>query len=202
MKKGLAFIMLGLISIVLFAGNVSVYEQVNSLPYETLSESEVESILQMREEEKLARDVYLVLYEIWDLPIFNNIAQSEQTHMDAVKALIEKYELEDAITDESDDSIGIFKNEGLQELFYELVSLGKQSLIYALKVGATIEDLDIYDLEEFFKITDNEDIQFVYNNLMKGSENHMRAFIKNLDKFGGTYVPQFITEERFEGIIN
>lgn len=194
--------MLGLISIVLFAGNVSVYEQVNSLPYETLSESEVESILQMREEEKLARDVYLVLYEIWDLPIFNNIAQSEQTHMDAVKALIEKYELEDAITDESDDSIGIFKNEGLQELFYELVSLGKQSLIYALKVGATIEDLDIYDLEEFFKITDNEDIQFVYNNLMKGSENHMRAFIKNLDKFGGTYVPQFITEERFEGIIN
>lgn len=56
--------------------------------------------MQMREEEKLARDVYLELYETWDLPVFYNIAQSEQTHMGAVKTLIEKYNLKDPITDE------------------------------------------------------------------------------------------------------
>ncbi|ACJ76365.1 hypothetical protein H17ap60334_07163 [Thermosipho africanus H17ap60334] len=201
MKKVIAFAVLNFLSIVLFAGNLTVDKQVNSLPYETLSASEVEGIMQMREEEKLARDVYLELYKTWDLPVFYNIAQSEQTHMDAVKTLIEKYNLKDPITDEDFENIGVFKNEELQNLFNELLSLGEKSLSDALKVGATIEDLDIFDLEELLKSTDNEDIKFIYNNLMKGSENHMRSFIKNLDKLGKTYTPQFISLERFREIL-
>jgi hypothetical protein len=110
MKKVIAFAVLNFLSIVLFAGNLTVDKQVNSLPYETLSASEVEGIMQMREEEKLARDVYLELYKTWDLPVFYNIAQSEQTHMDAVKTLIEKYNLKDPITDEDFENIGVFKN--------------------------------------------------------------------------------------------
>lgn len=201
MKKGIAFVVLSFLSIVLFAGNLTVDKQVNSLPYETLSASEVEGIMQMSEEEKLARDVYLELYETWDLPVFYNIAQSEQTHMDAVKTLIEKYNLKDPITDEDFENIGVFKNEELQNLFNELLSLGEKSLSDALKVGATIEDVDIFDLEELLKSTDNEDTKFIYNNLMKGSENHMRSFIKNLDKLDKTYTPQFISLERFREIL-
>ena len=60
-----------------------------------LSAEEAEGILYMREEEKLARDVYLTLHEKWEMPIFQNISSSEQTHTDAVKTLIDRYELDD-----------------------------------------------------------------------------------------------------------
>lgn len=73
----------------------------------TLNASEVDSVLFMVEEEKLARDVYLTLYDKWGLITFSNIARSEQRHVDAVKYIIEKYGLEDPTIDE----IGVFKNE-------------------------------------------------------------------------------------------
>ena len=53
----------------------------------SLSDEEVYWLMYMREEEKLARDVYATLYEKWGTRIFNNIRVSEQRHMDAVKAL-------------------------------------------------------------------------------------------------------------------
>lgn len=49
----------------------------------------------MREEEKLARDVYLTFGEKWGLTLFTNIAKSEQTHTDAVKTLLDRYEIKD-----------------------------------------------------------------------------------------------------------
>jgi len=49
----------------------------------------------IREEEKLARDVYLYLYDMWGSSIFDNISVSEQAHMDAIKTLIDRYGLDD-----------------------------------------------------------------------------------------------------------
>ena len=63
----------------------------NPIPADELSPVEIEGILFMREEEKLARDVYLKLYDRWELPIFRNIANSEATHMEAIKTLIDRY---------------------------------------------------------------------------------------------------------------
>ncbi len=60
-----------------------------------LTEAEVEGLLYMREEEKLAHDVYVTLYGIWGTPVFQNIANSEQTHTEAVKNLLDIYGLED-----------------------------------------------------------------------------------------------------------
>ncbi len=54
-------------------------------------------LIQLREEEKLARDVYLYLYTHWNQWIFSNIAKSEQQHMDAVKGLLDKYDIEDPV---------------------------------------------------------------------------------------------------------
>jgi hypothetical protein len=155
----------------------------------------------MREEEKLARDVYLTLYNYWRLPIFRNIARSEEWHMHMVGVLLKKYGIPDPVA-ETGNRIGVFKDKHLQELYDKLVSEGKKSLIDALKVGATIEDLDIYDLERAIKDTDNRDIRAVYLNLMKGSRNHMRAFVRTLRRFGADYKPQYISEEEFERIIS
>ncbi len=163
-----------------------------------LNQDEIDGLLWMREEEKLARDVYLTLYEKWGLPIFNNIAQSEQMHTDMVLSLIEKYNLTDPATEE----VGVFTNPELQALYNQLVEMGNQSVEDALKVGALIEETDIKDLEEWLAKTDNPDIQQVYENLMKGSENHLRAFTSTLEGYGITYEPQVISEDYYHEVIS
>nr|3Q4N_A Chain A, Uncharacterized protein MJ0754 [Methanocaldococcus jannaschii DSM 2661]3Q4N_B Chain B, Uncharacterized protein MJ0754 [Methanocaldococcus jannaschii DSM 2661] len=174
-------------------------EYISSLPKQPISEEEKEGLIEMREEEKLARDVYLTLYNKWKLQIFKNIAESEQTHMDAVKYLLEKYNIPDPV---KNDSIGVFSNPKFEELYKKLVEKGDKSEVDALKVGATIEDLDIADLEKWINKTDNEDIKFVYENLMKGSRNHMRAFVRMLNNYGSNYTPQYISKEEYEEIIS
>jgi hypothetical protein len=172
---------------------------ISSLPHEELSESEIKGLMQMREEEKLARDVYSTLYQEWDHQIFRNIAQSEQRHMDAVKTLLDKYNLIDPVID---DTVGVFSDPELQNLYYELVGKGRISHNQALFVGAMIEDLDIFDLKEFIQEADNVDIKTVYQNLMKGSRNHLRAFVSRLTAYGDTYEAIYLTQEEIDEIVN
>ena len=165
-----------------------------------LNESEVEGLIYMREEEKLARDVYLTLFNQWNLNIFQNIAKSEQTHTDAVKNLLDIYGIVDPVRD---DGIGIFVNPDLQALYDQLAMQGSQSLGDALKVGAAIEEIDILDLEKYIAQTEHANIQTVYESLLKGSRNHLRAFISNLQtRTGEAYQPQFLTQEGYELIIS
>ena len=153
----------------------------------------------MREEEKLARDVYITLYSKWGSTIFSNISNSEQTHMDAVLMLLNKYGLADPV---GSNPVGVFSNASLQNLYHQLVAQGTASLLNAYKTGATIEDLDIYDLTKALISVDNQDIRLVYNMLAKGSRNHMRSFYGNILNLGGTYIPQYITQAEFDAIIN
>lgn len=178
-------------------GGASTQQSTINLLKEDLSDEEITSLLQMREEEKLARDVYLALYDQWGTPVFSNIASSEQQHTDQVKELLDKYELDDPYVDES----GEFTSEDLAALYASLVKQGSGSLVDALTVGMTIEDLDIYDLEEALNGVDNEDIRTVYENLMKGSRNHLRSFYSELSAQNGTYEPQYISSEEYETIL-
>lgn len=165
-----------------------------------LTEEEAQALLFMREEEKLARDVYLTLYDTWQLPIFQNIAASEQTHTDAVKTLIERYGLEDPMMN---DVAGVFENQDLQALYDSLVTQGSQSVADALRVGGAIEEIDILDLEERIDQTDKADIILVFENLLKGSRNHLRAFVSNLqNQSGEVYAPQYMNAEAYQAIIS
>ena len=173
---------------------------VSTYPVQELSPDEIEAILYMREEEKLARDVYLVLYNKTGLSIFNNIAKSEQTHMDAVLGLIEKYNLTDPL---EGMGIGEFNSTEMQELYERLVAQGNEGEVEALKVGALIEEIDIKDLDEWLKRTDNEDIKAVFGSLRMGSENHLRAFTRLLrENYGVVYTPQVLSEEEYESIVD
>lgn len=170
-----------------------------ALPSENLSQEEIEAILYMREEEKLARDVYLTLYNQTGLRIFENIARSEQTHMDMVLQLIEKYNLTDPAEGKG---IGEFTNPEIQSLYDQLVERGSKGDVEALKVGALIEEVDIKDLEEWLSKVDNEDIKVVFENLMAGSENHLRAFTRVLaNNYGVEYSPQVLSEEEYRSIV-
>ncbi len=162
--------------------------------------AEIESLVYMREEEKLARDVYLALYDLWGMPVFQNIAASEQAHMDSIAMLLEQYELADPAAGKD---VGEFTNPLFQTLYLQLLEQGSQSLAEALKVGAAIEELDIVDLEKSLAQTGNETIIQVYSNLLAGSENHLRAFVTNLERQAGEfYQPIYLNQAAYQAIIN
>ncbi len=151
----------------------------------------------MREEEKLAHDVYVTLYQQWDLPVFDNISRAESQHMSMVLQALDARGLADPAAGKG---LGEFMNADLQALYDELVAQGSESVVAALTAGATIEDLDISDLQASLKTVTDEDVRWVFETLLRGSENHMRAFVRNLDRYGETYEPQFIDSAYFDAI--
>lgn len=164
-----------------------------------LSEQEINSLMHLREEEMLAYDVYTFLSGLYDVPIFRNIAKSEMIHTTMVKEMIDKYELEDPALDHKS---GVFKDEDIQELYDGLTEKGKLSYEDAIVVGLTIEDLDINDLKMALELeVDNEDIVEVYNFLLMGSKNHMKAFFFHAKSNGIEYIPQYISQKHFLEIV-
>jgi hypothetical protein len=170
---------------------------ITNIPAADLSTDEAASLLYMREEEKLARDVYNALYTTWGQPTFQNIASSEQQHMDQIKLLLDRYALTDPAL-----APGQFTDPALRALYDQLVAQGSVSLADALKVGAAIEEIDILDLQTRIAQTDNADIQLVYNNLMSGSNNHLQAFTSVLtQQTGEVYQPQYLSADVYQSII-
>ncbi len=172
-------------------------EDVVAVPASDLSEDEIIGLRYMREEEKLAHDVYMALYDIWKTPIFANIAASEETHTGAVETLIARYGLEDPYREE----LGLFENETLKGLYAALVSAGSGSVGDALRVGAQIEELDMIDIAAYIESADNADIILVYENLMMGSRNHLRSFASMLQKEGIEYEPVYLSQEDYDDIV-
>ncbi len=191
--KQLAVLSILLLSLTVFAGCIDNGETTQ------LGAEEIDGLVLMREEEKLARDVYNTLGAKWGVDIFTNIAKSEQTHTDAVKVLLDRYGIEDPV---KDDANGVFTSSELDELYRNLVAQGNISLLDALIVGATVEDLDIKDLNELTAQTDKSDIISTYGRLNKGSKNHLRAFMTEITNAGGSYTPQFITQAEFDEILS
>lgn len=164
-----------------------------------LTEQEKSDLIFLRQEEKLARDVYVYAYQKYAHFVFNNISNSEQTHIDNMIGLLTKYNVVDPATGLAN---GIFADDELQALYNQLIAKVDISLIDALEVGATIEDLDISDIQRFYTNTTKSDILKVYDVLTCGSRNHLRGFTGQLKPLGVTYSPQFLTANEFQNIIN
>ena len=164
----------------------------------TLTNAEIEGLQYMREEEKLAGDVYRFLYETWGSQIFQNIAASEDMHTQAVLDVLNTY----GIADPASPEAGQFNHQDLQALYDELAAIGSQSLEDALTVGTAIEEIDILDLEARLAETENADIRRVYENLLRGSENHLRAFVRVLENQTGiTASPTYLPLDRYQAVI-
>jgi hypothetical protein len=161
-----------------------------------LSQMEIDYLLQMREEEKVARDVYLNLYERWHLMPFSNIAGSEQSHMDQVKAVMDAYQLADVALAER----GQFYNTELQALYDDLVRKGAESSAAALSVGALVEEIDIKDLQLAIASTSNPALINMYNGLLLASEKHLRAFVQNAGQTG-SYSAQALAQTEVDRIL-
>lgn len=173
----------------------------------TLSAQDSAELTYMREEEKLARDTYISLSNYWfarsgNLPVvtvMQNIAQSEQKHMDDVEAKLEQYGLPDPVTDEN--LLGGFVNPELAALYTTLLARGQKSPLDALLVGGLIEEVDIQDLQKAMKDTQRADLDGLYDNLMCGSRNHLRSFASQVAVTQGTYVAQVLSQTEVNAII-
>ncbi len=162
----------------------------------TLLPEEVEGLMLMREEEKMAHDVYSSFYDKFGLRVFANIANSESKHMEAVLWLINSYKL----TDPASNELGVFENADIQNLYNKFMAEGVNE-VEALKIGAFIEEYDIADLEKLISETGNMYIVRVYTNLLNGSKNHLRAFVKNLSSGNVVYQPSILSQTEYAEII-
>jgi len=166
----------------------------------TLTTDEKNDLTFMREEEKLARDVYLTLFDVWGTPVFANIATSEQQHMDAILNLLNLYNLPDPAAGKL---VGEFVNEELQALYDALIARGKKSALEALMVGGVIEETDIEDLNAAMATSRLNNIDKVYQDLLNGSYNHLRAFASNIESLTGQpYVAQVVSQDIVDNILD
>jgi len=188
-----------------------------------LDMNELTHLIFIREEEKLARDVYLKLGEMYpNTKIFGNIDDSEQQHTTAVKEMIEKYGESDPNTN---DNIGKFtgKDYGwyFTEKFNELVERASISELEALYVGAFIEELDMMDINQCPKVivetdngindvsecgkiyTDKPDLNQLYASLLDGSDSHLAGYVRNIEKLigQGNYAAQVLPQEQVDTML-
>ena len=162
-----------------------------------LSDTELDILLHMKEEEKLARDVYTALYETWGSLIFKRISVAENNHMNAVIRLLKYYGSPDTLVSDT----GVFSIPKIQALYTELVEKGSVSVEEADMTGALIEEMDIKDLTDGLASVTNENIIRVFENLLKGSRNHLRAFYRQLTSLGLFYTPVYISQEQYDEIV-
>jgi len=161
------------------------------------TEAEMQTLLYMREEEKMANNLYASFFANDNLQVFERISRSEATHAEAILLLITTF----GGTDNSPAEAGKFTNAAIQALYDELLAKGTVSDTNALKIGAKVEEVDILDLQKAISETSNENILLVYNNLLRASRNHLRAFNRFLTEAGVTYVPEHLTAEEFTAIV-
>jgi hypothetical protein len=154
-----------------------------------LTVSETETLLFVREEEKLARDVYLTLYDKWRLAIFQNIAtRGEQQHMDSIKVLVDAFGYVDPVVS---NDVGAFTDPVILQLYQDLTARGLNSQLEALMVGGFIEEFDLKDLQDAIEEakagTNQPAVILTYENLLCGSRNHLRSFVGQIEASGLVY---------------
>lgn len=186
--------------LLLIIGFTSCQEEQKPILNNSISIQEETSLLYMREEEKLAHDVYLHAFRTYGILAFQNIANSESQHVNAVLNLMEIYQINDPL--DGSQITGEFTIPEIKTLYQQLIEKVNLSQEDALLVGMLIEDLDIYDLENALLETDNAAIQRVYQSLQCGSMNHLRAFENLVSLSNISYAPVYISQSEYDNIIN
>jgi hypothetical protein len=165
----------------------------------TLTEAEASDLVFMREEEKLARDLYITFDELWGGTTFALIATSEQRHLNAILRKLVKYDLPDPAAGKG---IGEFTSDEVQALYDELLEDGLVSELAALKVGGYVEEIDIVDNLEAAAAATREDLDRVYEALTCGSRNHLRAFAGRIVALTGqSYAAQYLPQAEVDAIL-
>lgn len=192
----------------------------------SLDSAEEVHLLFMRAEEKLAHDVYLNLgVKFPDYAVFSNIVNSETKHVETMLNKIVQFGLTDP---NFNDGPGEFNADNYGEYFTKNynalidVDAAEIPLLQALKNGALIEELDMHDIiycpevivetvgditDEYgcgMEYTDAKALIRSYGNLLDGSENHLRAFVRTIETTFPEeypYLAQYLSQEEVDEIL-
>lgn len=143
---------------------------------QSIGQNEKKDLQYLIEEEKLAYDLYTVFYNEYGSRVFGNILESESTHQDRVLSVMQSMDIDDPRTGEP----GKFSDKSLQDLYDELTEKGLSSLQEAFKVGVTIEEKDIADLNTMINQSEDDVVIAMLQELKNGSEKHLAAFNRQL----------------------
>ena len=150
----------------------------------TLTEEQLDTLVFIYQEEKVARDTYITLGNIYsNQTVFANIQVSEQEHIDKAEGLCDTYGADKSGIQEQ--NVGEFVVPVLQELYDTLIAQGSVSELAALNVGEYVELTDIDDLEHA-EIGMPSDVVNTYENLKAGSLNHLAAFRDAIDAYNNS----------------
>ena len=163
------------------------------------SEEERAMLVHMCEEEKLARDVYRVMFDRWGSQVFSKISNAEERRMAALEGRLGYYRVPDPIPD---DATGAFSSTPLANTYLELVDWGMKSEKDAFMVGAYVEERDILDLKHSIRLSQQPDLLALYGRLMRGSRNHLRAFVHQLENLGYVYQEQLMEQSEVDAIVD
>ena len=174
---------------------------------ENLPQNVKDTLAYMGNEERLAYDVYMNLYNYYQKnynikirQLYNISQRSESRHIKTVQALVKRYNLNASDFTNIDKDViksnnmsptnmpsGVYGIPKIQELYDTLYAMGQESKEDALKVGCMVEVTDINDLNEYIKEAQEanaKDIVEAYKFLRNGSYNHYWAFDRGLKSMG------------------
>ena len=161
-----------------------------------LSSAEVATLIYLREEGKLARDIFVSMYRNWGSETFSNSAFSKQIHMDAMKEMLDAYKLPDPIQSHA----GVFINPDLKARYDQLLTSGLRSYIDSLYVGATIEENNSLTIRGAIKESTHTDLTKSYRALLDESKKNLDVYIKLLASKGVGYTPRFVSPAMTYGV--
>lgn len=164
-----------------------------------LTPQERQSLIYVREAEKMARDLYLGMYQAWGLSVFKSTSAEEQDHVDAMLELFGIYALSDPLA--ARDVPGTYLNQNITSMHSSLFSQGIRSKKDGLKACALQEEINILDLDLAMKSTQKPDIARVYLELQRDSMNHLRSFAHCLEALGERYRAVKLSQQTVDAII-
>jgi hypothetical protein len=139
----------------------------------TLTAEQKTTLSAMAEEEKLAHDLYIAFADQYGTTVFSRIAHAETRHLDAVRSLLDRYDIIDPTAGEA---AGQFSTGSVQKLYDTLLTTGSSGLDAAFEAARTVEKTDIADLAAAKDGVTAPDVLAVYQHLTAGSQHHLVAF--------------------------
>ncbi len=166
-----------------------------------ISGTDKANLSRVMQEEKLAHDFYSEMNKLYGIRVFENISSSEKMHMNHVLDVMNNYGIDNPV-DGDRSAAGVFADEKFAAIYSDMTAAGTKSVDAALMEAARFEDMDIAGLAELESETQSTCMKQLYGKLSSASENHLRAFVRNLSKRGIEYTPVYLSKDRYNEIVN
>lgn len=163
-----------------------------------LTTDEIEFIYAVREDEKLAHNLYI--YFVTQYPTARqlaNIGNAEINHITTIERVFTYYEIDFPTLGQP----GVFTDENRQAIYTRLTAQGS-TLHEAYQVMAALEEENIVIYSKVASELTNPNLQLIINNLAQSSENHFKVLVNQITAWGSIYTPTLLEASQYEEILD